>query len=245
MIGALLIDDEAFAREHLRARLALAAPEVHLLAEATNINDGERLLYEHKPQLVFLDVEMPGGDGFELLCRLGRWDFDVVFVTGHSHYAIQAIRFSALDYLLKPVQADELRAAIDRLLQRKGAASEDVQQGFLANVAARDEQALKLTLTHGGRTHTVAPNEIAWCQADDNYTALHLIDDRRLVSARTLKDYDEMLAPFGFIRVHKSALVNRRQVEGLDAEGRVRLRNGVRVAVSRRRWEEVARELRV
>lgn len=244
MIGALLIDDEAAAREHLRARLAAVAPEVHLLAEAIHINEGERLIAEHGPRLVFLDVEMPGGDGFELLRRLGRWDFDVIFTTGHSHYAIQAIRFSALDYLLKPVQADELRAAVDRHLQRKDAAPEDVQQGLLANVAQRDEQSLKLTLIHGGRTHTVAPSEIAWCQADDNYTALHLVDERRLVSARTLKDYDEMLTPFGFIRVHKSALVNRRHVDGLDAEGRVRLRNGVRVDVSRRRLEEVARELR-
>ena len=244
MINALLIDDEAAARDHLRARLLEVAPEVQLIAEADNIADGQRLTSAHNPELVFLDVEMPGGDGFELLRRLGRWDFDVIFTTAHSHYAIQAIRFSALDYLLKPVQTDELRAAIDRHLQHRGAAPEEVQQGFLANVAQRDEKALKLTITHGGRTHAVAPEQITWCQADDNYTALHLLDERRLVSARTLKDYDEMLTPLGFIRVHKSALVNRRHVDGLDAEGRVRLRNGVRVEVSRRRLDEVARELR-
>lgn len=244
MISALLIDDEAQARTHLRARLAGVAPEVHLRDEAANITDGAALIATHRPQLVLLDVEMPGGDGFELLRRLGHWDFDVIFTTAHQHYAIQAIRFSALDYLLKPVQADELRAAIDRHKERKGAAPAEVQQGFLANVAQRDEQALRLTLTHAGRTHAVAPEQIAWCQAADNYTHLHLADDRRFVSARTLKDYDEMLAPFGFIRVHKSALVNRRHVDGLDAEGRVRLRNGVRVEVSRRRLEDVERELR-
>ena len=244
MIKALLIDDEAAAREHLRSRLSEIGGEVRLVHEAANIEEGERSITALKPDLVFLDVEMPGGDGFELLRRLGNWDFDVIFTTGHAHYAIQAIRFSALDYLLKPVLADELRAAIERHRERQGHSLAEVQQHFLANVAARDEQALKLTLTHGGRTHTVAPSEIAWCQADDNYTALHLVDDRRLVSARTLKDYDEMLAPFGFIRVHKSALVNRRHVDGLDAEGRVRLHNGTRVEVSRRRMEEVARELR-
>lgn len=244
MINALLIDDEAAAREHLRARLSEVGGEVKLLHEAVNIEEGERSIAELRPDLVFLDVEMPGGDGFELLRRLGKWDFDVIFTTGHAHYAIQAIRFSALDYLLKPVQADELRAAIERHRSRYGQPLAEVQQHFLANVAARDEQALKLTLTQGGRTHTVAPSEITWCQADDNYTALHLVDERRLVSARTLKDYDEMLAPFGFIRVHKSALVNRRHVDGLDAEGRVRLRNGTRVDVSRRRLDEVARELR-
>ena len=174
MITAVQVDDEAEAREFLRERLLAVAPEVKVLGEATNIADAVGLIAQHKPQLVFLDVEMPGGNGFELLQRLGHWDFDVVFTTGHSHYAIQAIRFSALDYLLKPVQADELRHAIDRHIARKGAAPPEVQQQFLSNVAQRDEQSLKLTITHGDRTHAVAPADIAWCQADDNYTAMHV-----------------------------------------------------------------------
>ena len=244
MLTAVQIDDETNAREFLRSRLGEVAPEVTILGEATNITDGARVIAEKKPQLVFLDVEMPGGDGFELLKRLGRWDFDVIFTTGYSKYAIQAIRFSALDYLVKPVQADELRAAIDRHIAHKGNAPAEVQQHFLSNIAQHDEQALKLTITHGDRTHAIAPADIAWCQADDNYTALHLADERRFVSARTLKDYDEMLTPLGFLRVHKSALVNRRHVDGIDGEGRVRLRNGTRVEISRRRLEEVTIALR-
>lgn len=244
MIRAVQVDDEPGAREFLRARLQDVAAEVQVVGEAKNIDDAADLLERSRPELVFLDVEMPGGDGFELLKRLGRWDFNVIFTTSHQHYAIQAIRFSALDYLLKPVQADELRAAIDRHVEHKGRTTPEVQQQFLSNIEPRDEQALKLTLTHGDRTHAVAPADIAWCQADNNYTALHLADERRFVSARTLKDYDEMLSPLGFIRVHKSALVNRRHVDGIDGEGRVRLRNGVRVEISRRRMEEVTRELR-
>jgi two-component system LytT family response regulator len=244
MITAVQVDDEANAREFLRSRLHDVAPEVQVLAQASNIDEAQRLITQHAPRLVFLDVEMPGGDGFELLRRLGRWDFDVVFTTSFQHYAIQAIRFSALDYLLKPVQAEELRAAIDRHKAHQSAARPEVQQHFLSNIAERDERALKLTITHGDRTHAIAPADIAWCQADDNYTALHLADERRFVSARTLKDYDEMLTPLGFIRVHKSALVNRSHVDGIDGEGRVRLRNGTRVEISRRRLEEVTRELR-
>lgn len=244
MITAVLVDDEAQAREHLRRRLVDAVPEVRLLAEATNIEEGANAIATHGPDLVFLDVEMPGGDGFELLKRLGHWDFEVIFTTGHSHYAIQAIRFSALDYLLKPVQADELRAAIERLQQGRDPSKRAVNEHFLANVAERDERALKLTLTHGDRTHAVPPEEIAWCEADRNYTALYLLDERRFLSARTLKDYDEMLSPFGFIRVHKSALVNKRHVEGVDHEGNVRLRNGRRVEISRRRMDEVMQALR-
>ena len=245
MITAVQVDDEASAREFLRSRLGEVAPEVTVLGEANNIDDAARLIADKKPQLVFLDVEMPGGTGFELLQRLGRWDFDVVFTTAHSRYAIQAIRFIALDYLLKPVQSDELRTAIDRHKERREATTADVQQHFLSNITERDEQALKLTITHGDRTHAIAPADIVWCQADDNYTALHLADERRFMSARTLKDYDEMLSPLGFIRVHKSSLINRRHVEGIDGEGRVRLRNGTRVEISRRRLDEVTRELRV
>jgi len=162
MITAVQVDDEANAHEFLRSRLSEVAPEVLVLGEATNIDHAAQLIAEKKPQLVFLDVEMPGGDGFELLKLLGRWDFDVIFSTGHSHYAVQAIRFSALDYLVKPVQADELRAAIDRHLAHKGSAPPEVQQHFLNNVSQRDEQALKLTITHGDRTHAIAPADIAW-----------------------------------------------------------------------------------
>ncbi|MEO8067498.1 MAG: LytTR family DNA-binding domain-containing protein [Flavobacteriales bacterium] len=244
MITALQVDDETSAREFLRSRLQDVAPEIQVLGEAVNIDEGARLITEKRPQLVFLDVEMPGGDGFELLKCLGRWDFEVIFTTSHQHYAIQAIRFSALDYLLKPVQADELRAAIDRFAERKEGTSPLVKEHFLHNISIRKEEALKLTLTHGDRTHAVPPEDIAWCEADRNYTALHLLDERRFVSARTLKDYDEMLTPFGFIRVHKSALVNRRHVEGIDKEGHVRMRNGARVEISRRRMEEVALALR-
>jgi len=244
MITAVQVDDEASAREFLRARLGEVAPEVTVLGEANNIDDAARLIAEKKPQLVFLDVEMPGGNGFELLKRLGHWDFDVIFTTGYSKYAIQAIRFSALDYLLKPVQTDELRAAIDRHKERREAMTVDVQQHFLSNIAQPSETQFKLTITHGDRTHAIAPADITWCQADDNYTALHLIDDRRFISARTLKDYDEMLTPLGFLRVHRSSLVNRKHVDGIDGEGRVRLSNGTRLEVSRRRLEEVTRELR-
>ncbi len=244
MITAVQVDDDPAALEFLRGRLRDVSPEVRVVGEARNIEEALALITATRPKLVFLDVEMPGGDGFELLRRVGSWDFEVIFTSGFQQHAIQAIRFSALDYLLKPVQADELRAAIDRFLERREGTPHEVKQHFLSNIAHKDQRALRLTLTHGDRTHAVSPDEIAWCQADDNYTALHLADERRFVSARTLKDYDEMLSPLGFIRVHKSALVNRRHVDGIDGEGRVRLRNGVRVEISRRRLEEVTRELR-
>lgn len=242
MVRAVIVDDEVEARDVLRTMLHRRTPEVNILAEGSSVTEAMALTAEHKPDLLFLDVQMPGGSGFDLLKQLGTWDFDVIFITGNSQHAIQAIRFSALDYLMKPVLGDELRAAIDRHIAKRSPNAE-VQTQLLHNLAQPDQRTMKLTLTHGDRTYAIAPAEVAWCQADDNYTALHLADDRRFVSARTLKDYDEMLSPHGFLRVHKSSLVNRKHVEGV-AEGHVRLRNGTRVEISRRRLEEVTHALR-
>lgn len=243
MVRAVIVDDEPEAREVLHSLLRRLAPDVELLAQGSSVAEAKALIAEHKPDLLFLDVQMPGGDGFELLKQLGSWDFDVVFSTGSSQHAIQAIRFSALDYLMKPVLGDELRAAIDRHIAKRS--TDPVKQAqLLHNIAQPDERTMKLTITSGDRTLAIDPADITWCQADDNYTALHLADERRLIAARTLMDYDRMLSPLGFIRVHKSALVNRRHVDGIDGEGRVRMRNGTRVEVSRRRLEEVTRELR-
>lgn len=242
MITAVQVDDEAGAREFLRARLKEISAEVDVLGEAANITDAAALITAKRPQLVFLDVEMPGGNGFELLKRLGQWDFDVIFTTGYSKYAIQAIRFSALDYLLKPVQADELHAAIDRH-RSKQRITEEQRDQVLHNIAQPDERTMKLTLTSGDRSYFVPPADVVWCEADVNYTNLHLADERRFVSARTLKDYEDMLTPLGFLRTHRSYLVNRAHIDHLDKSGHVVLRSGRKVEVASRRREEVAKAL--
>jgi two-component system LytT family response regulator len=242
MVRAIIVDDEAEARSSLRAMLGKHAPDVQVIAEAASVEEAHKVIARHNTDLLFLDVQMPGGDGFELLKRLGSWDFDVVFVTGSSQHAIQAIRFSALDYLMKPVLGDELRASIDRHLA-KGGHGRDVPQNLLHNIAQPDERTMKLTLTSGDRSYFVDPAVITWCEADINYTHLHLADERRFVSARTLKDYEDMLTPVGFLRTHRSYLVNRAHIDHLDRSGFVVMRNGKRVEVASRRKEDVARAL--
>ena len=242
MVKAIVVDDEAEARASLCELLRRNAADVQVLAEAASVAEAIGLIALHKPQLVFRDVQMPGGDGFELLKRLGNWDFDVIFTTGSSKHAIQAIRFSALDYLVKPVLGDELRAAIDRHRTKRGISAEDRSQ-LLHNIAQPDERTMKLTLTSGDRSYFVPPGDVVWCEADVNYTNLHLADERRFVSARTLKDYEDMLTPLGFLRTHRSYLVNRAHIDHLDKSGFVVLRNGKRVEVASRRREEVAKAL--
>lgn len=243
MINAVVIDDDSSNRDYLRTLLASIAPDVRIVGEASNIQDGMAAIAAEAPGLVFLDVEMPGGSGFDMLQKLGSWPFEVIFTTGFQRYAIQAIRFSALDYLLKPVQPDELTEALDRFRERHmDVDRRTVQQQFLANIGQRDEQAMKLTLTTGDRTYFITPAEITHCTADDNYTELHTADGRRFVSARTLKDYEDMLAPLGFLRVHRSTLVNKSQITHLD-DGHVVLKNQARLEVSRRKREEVLKAL--
>ncbi len=239
MIRALLVDDDDAARRYLRALLAEAHADVDVVGEASNISEAEVALAVHRPELVFLDVEMPGGTGFDLLRTLKRWEFEVVFTTSHQHYAIQAIRFSALDYLPKPVLPEELAAAMERFRdQRPAPQAAQVQDQFIANIAQPDPSTFKLTIPHGDRTFFVAPAEIVRCEADRNYTWVHLGDDRRYMLSRTLKEFDEMLEPFGFVRLNRGDLVNRRQITHLE-DGSAVLRDGSRIEVSRRRLAEL------
>lgn len=237
-----MVDDEDDCRAYVKDLLH-DHPDMEEVYEAPDIDQAERLLRSTQVDLLILDVEMPGGTGFELLQRLGTWPFEVIFATGFQRYAVQAIRFSALDYLVKPVQPDELDEALQRFRKRhpdRDRSSE--QRQFLSNLAQPDERTMKLTLTTGDRTWFIPPAEITHCTADDNYTELHVSDGRRFVSARTLKDYEEMLLPLGFLRVHRSALVNRAMITHLDGM-HVVLSNRERIEVSRRKRDEVLKVL--
>lgn len=238
----MLVDDDGEGRSYLRGLLTAHA-DVGVVAEADNIADARQILGNTAVDLLFLDVEMPGGSGFDLLKQLGTWPFAVIFTTGFQRYAVQAIRFSALDYLLKPVQPDELEAALQRFRAHRHAMDHQARQSqLLINIRQDDGLKLKLTLTRGDRTFFVPPADISHCTADDNYTDLHAFDGQRFTSARTLKDYEEMLLPFGFLRIHRSNLVNRQAVAHVE-EGHVVLRGGQRVELSRRKRDEVLRAL--
>ncbi len=242
MIRTLLVDDDPAARSYLCGMLADAHPDVEVIGEASNIAEARQLIVELKPVLVFLDVEMPGGSGFDLLRDLKHWDFEVIFVTGFQRYAIQAIRFSALDYLPKPAQPDELAFALERYTELHTARSDraKVQQQFLENIAQKEAQAFKLTIPHGDRTFFVPPAEVERCIADRNYTWIHLVHDRRYLLARTLKEFEDMLAPFGFLRINRSALVRKDTILRLH-DGHAELKDGEKLEVSRRRWPELKR----
>lgn len=246
MIRAAILDDEDAPREHLLALLRHRADRIAVVGTWSDPVEALDALKNDPPDVLFLDIEMPGMDGFGLLKALGERDFDVIFTTAYQRYAVQAIRFSALDYLLKPVQDDELDAALER--HRERAADRDVLRKLnaqlLENIGLENHRYMRLAVRQGGALHLLVPNEIHFCRAEDNYTALHLGDGRRFLASRTLKEYEDMLAELGFIRVHRSYLVNREAVEQVTSDGHVVLHGGQRVEISRRRREEVMRALR-
>ena len=196
MLTALLVDDEAQGRAALRGKLELFCPEVSPIHEASTVEEALTAVLAHRPQLLFLDIHLGDRLGFELLELLAAeenpWNGEVIFVTAHDEFAVRAIRFSALDYLLKPIDPEELVSAIRRAEERKGFAP-----------------GLPVLMDHL-RGHSDAGKKIVvpCCESTSNYTQFFMKSGKKLLASKTLKEYDLLLSDYGFERIHKSHLVN-------------------------------------
>lgn len=239
---ALIIDDEKRACTVLEVLIKKFVPEISTVFTCSSPVDALDLIVEFKPTLVFLDIKMPHITGFDLLNRLGSWDFDVIFTTAFEQYAIKAIRFSALDYLLKPVDPQELKDAVQRHVRRRQHVNGDTRTLFrnvIENFSTGSESKYKLALTTSAGTHFFLPGEIIRCESDRNYTWFYFTDHKPLIVSRTLKEFDELLRPYGFIRTHKSHLVNRIHMMKLDSDGSLHLTGKHVVLVSRRKKDRI------
>ncbi len=245
MINVLILDDDINAVEYLQSVIKKNIPQVTAIFATTNIDEAQSFLDARKPELVFLDVEMPMMTGFEFLARQKNKNFNVIFSTAYSKYAIQAIRFSALDFLLKPVQTDELITAFKRFMEQPAEMEQKqkIYEHLFENLKANDERAFKLSVTKGSRAYFIPPSDIYYCSAYSNYTNLHLKDKSEFTVSKTLKEIEEMLAAHNFIRTHKSYLVNKDHIKSCDEVGNLILKNDLNIEVSRRRLGEVRRML--
>lgn len=237
-IRAVIVDDEPFTHVQLKGRLQAIAAAVDVVAEASDAATGAEVIRAHRPDLVFLDVQLPDRDGFDLLDGLSERGFGVIFITAFDRYAIRAIRYSALDYLLKPVEADELRQAIARFTAQRQAQPERIRHLLRQGRGSRSRHESIVIVTRLG-DRQLRTTDIVRCEADSNYTAFHLRNGERLVASYTLASYEDLLSANGFLRIHRSHMVNGRAVERIDREGRVVLRDGTTLEVSRRRRDEV------
>lgn len=245
MLKALIIDDEPSAVNTMRLMLQHFAPQVTEVQSTTSPVEGLQLLKDFAPQLLFLDIQMLIMDGFELLTKAYPLSCSVIFTTAFDQHAIQAIRFSALDYLLKPIDAEELRSAIGRYMDMQTAITEtaSLHYNLLENIRLNPQEA-KLALPTTEGTFFYAPEEIIRLEGEGNYTRFFFQSRKPLLLAKTLKDYEELLLQYGFIRVHKSHIINRSCIASMSADGWLVLQDGARIKVSRRRKEEVANLLR-
>jgi len=203
-LKTIIVEDEAISRDILRNYLTKYCPSVTILGEASNINDAEKLIQKHDLDLVFLDVEMPFGNAFDLLEKIPNRTFETVFVTAYDHYAIEALNNDATYYLLKPISIDELIKAVSIVSDIKEKENELEQQVLTPK---SNGVTGKITIPQQDGFEVLDVNDIVFCKADDNYTEIHLANSKKLVS-KTLKYFDEILTEHAFARIHKSYLVN-------------------------------------
>lgn len=248
MIQAIIIDDERKGRETLQLLLNNYCPGVQVVALADSVANARELMYLHTPDLIFLDVEMPLGNGFELLESIGdTLRFEVIFTTAYDRYAIRAIKSDALDYLLKPIDCDELVAAVEKAekkLAEKKAADIDLEL-LLRNIRETADERATIPLSTSRGIIMVPLGDIIRCSAETNYTRFHLCNGSEILVARTLKEFEVALAAKGFVRIHHSHLVNLKHITRYirGEGGQVVMSDGVTVMVSRRRKEELMRRL--
>jgi two-component system LytT family response regulator len=239
---AIIVDDEHDGIRTLKKMLELNCPDVEIAATCSNPNDAIKTLEEIKPDLVFLDVRMPGKSGVELLAELSEIDFEVIFVTAHDEYMLQALQFSAVDYLMKPVDEDRLQEAVQRVKKRlnekKNSKQTEILLHNINNVGSPLEMRLCLP-TQKGFT-IVKLEEIIYCEAQRSYTIFRLVNNKSIIISKPLFDYDKLLADTIFLRVHKSFLINLMHVkEYMRGEGgTVIMSNGMEVEISRRKKEQ-------
>src|SRR6056297_777540 len=240
-MNIIIIDDEQQVRQTLKKMLSQLDTEIQVLGEAGNVQNGISLVKENQPDLIFLDIELTDGTGFDLLKQIEDKTFQVIFITAYHEYAINAIKFSALDYILKPFDPEDIERAIDKA--SKAMENEKLQiklKAFLDNVENISKEGKKIVLNTSESVHLVNIQDIVRCQSDGNYSRFHLNGGKVLLVSKTLKHFDEMLTPFGFFRVHQSHLVNLDYLDHLQKENdTILMKDESTVPVSTRKKEQL------
>ncbi|MCC6542691.1 MAG: response regulator transcription factor [Flavobacteriales bacterium] len=238
---AVIVDDEEHCRTALSGMLVRKFPEIDLREMADNVSDGLAVVTRVRPQLLFLDVEMGSQTGFDLLAQLGEEKPHIIFTTAHEGYALRAIRFSALDYLLKPVDLDELRISINKVIAIQNQPPDQIPIAALLRNLVQPAKDRRLALPVSSGLELISLDEIVFCESESNYTTVHLQDRKRLVISRTLKEFEDLLEGDSFIRVHHSHLINLRHVRKYirGEGGEVIMVDGTNVPVSRRKKQEL------
>lgn len=213
MIKVLIVDDEAGARDTIRNIVEMSQVELEVKGEAHSVESALTMINDLHPDLVLLDINLPDGSGFDLLKRFDAIPFRVIFITAHEEYAIRAFRYSAIDYIMKPVRAGDLLAAIERTGE---AIEKDHMSARLDTLLSNIDTLKKIVLKTAESIHIIHVKDIIRCEADVNYTHFYLEGNRHLIVSKPLKDYADLLEPAGFFRTHQSHLINMEHILRYD-----------------------------
>ncbi len=241
MIRCVIVEDEEIARNVLKSLLSQYCQDVMVCAEADDVESGKAMINAFRPDMVFLDIEMPGGGGFKLLNSIDNIDFEVVFITAYEQFAIKAIRHAALDYLLKPVDPKELVSAVEKVKDAKYKKTLKKQYDtLLKNLNPEQLTVRKISLSTTDKIHLIEVDDIVRCESDNYYTIIHFKNGTNMMVSKTLKEIEQKLEEFDFVRTHKSHLVNIRCILNfIKDEMVVLMSDGSKVPVSKRKKESI------
>jgi two-component system LytT family response regulator len=245
MITAIIVDDEPYSCESLATLLERYCPDVKILDVCYSGADALKAIKEQTPTLLFLDIEMPGMNGFEMLQQLPAINFALIFTTSYDQYAIKAIKFSALDYLLKPVDREELQTAVQKVLQNAKQSLPQQIEILLQKLSHPTIPVNKIAIPTMEGLQLLFVENIISCSSDSNYTVLHLKNKQKITASRTLKEIEEMLDDYSFLRVHHSHVINLNEIEKYikGDGGYLIMSDGSNIDVSRSRKEILVKKL--
>ena len=247
MIKALIIEDEAQSRQLLNTLVDKHCSNIEIVGTAANVKEALEAIQKHQPDLIFLDITMPDGTGFDLLEKVSPIRFDIIFTTATDKYAIKAIKYSALDYLLKPIDIEELKNSVNKLIQKKSQLTtvENVAQ-LLQNLRQNNDNYQKITLPTGTAYEIVYIKDIIHCEAEGSYTKFHLTSGKKLLITAGLIHYEELLPSKEFIRIHRHHLVNiNHVVRYLKTDGGIAvMSDDTKIEISRRKRDEFLEALK-
>jgi two-component system, LytTR family, response regulator len=243
MLRTIIIDDEENIRILLRGILHSHCPYADIVAEASSVAEARIAIEKYKPDLILLDIRLGDGTGFGLLEKFEKIDFRIIFVTSYEEYALKALKLSAVDYIMKPVIADELVAAIDKTRKLIGEGEEQAFKVLVSNSKSQGNQDKKIVLRTADKFHFVPVGDIIRCESDSSYTKFFLSDNTSILISRTMKEFEDILTGFGFFRPFKSDLINLKHIKAFDKTdgGFIIMTDNSRVPLSDRKREEFFR----
>ena len=242
----IIVDDEHHSRESLKNLLQSYCMEIVIVGMADSIETGTDIIRTQRPDVVFLDIELQHGTGFDLLNNIGNLNFEVVFTTAFEHYALKAVKISAIDYLLKPIDVDELIEAVSKIHRKR---FQEIQNrklySLLSNFNMQGKQDHTITLATAESLEFIKVSDIIYCQAKGAYTEFHLKNNTHLLVSKNLKEYEDMLADYSFYRTHNSYLINIAEVKRYIKSdgGYLIMSNGDTVNISLRKKESLMQRI--